>query len=62
MTRAQSFQALTTPSFKDRLALVTFTPKRSLTHNPSDAALHQAQDADLERLIHRCSSIQAQNA
>lgn len=68
MTRAQSFKALVAQSFMDRLALTTFTPRKSLNHVPS----LQGPDPDLddfvgaaggiEKLLALCDDIKLQNA
>ena len=58
MTRAQSFKALVAQSFLDRIALTTFTPRKSLNHVPS---LH-GPDPDIEKLLASSEIVRLQNA
>ena len=54
MTRAQSFKALVAQSFLDRIALTTFTPRKSLNHVPS---LH-GPDPDIDDFIGAAGGIE----
>lgn len=59
MTRAQSFAALTIQRLADRVALVTYQPRKSLDHQPAVPS-DLMDDDSFNHMLAKCNDIKVQ--